>query len=101
MYCVLMAHIFNMHDAKTNLSRLVELVESGEVVQIARNGNPIVELNQVRAEPRPKFGTFKPLDIWISDDFDDPIPEWEKAMADSDEQLTQDLESIARAKRTA
>jgi antitoxin (DNA-binding transcriptional repressor) of toxin-antitoxin stability system len=96
-----MAHVFNMHDAKTNLSRLVELVEAGETVQIARNGNPVVELNQVRVKARPKFGTFKPLDIWISDDFDDPMPEWEKAMADSDGQLTQDLESIARAKRTA
>jgi antitoxin (DNA-binding transcriptional repressor) of toxin-antitoxin stability system len=96
-----MAHIFNMHDAKTNLSRLVELVEAGETVQIARNGRPVVELNQVRVKARPKFGTFKPLDIWISDDFEDPMPEWEKAMADSDERLTQDLESIALAKRTA
>jgi antitoxin (DNA-binding transcriptional repressor) of toxin-antitoxin stability system len=96
-----MAHIFNMHDAKTNLSRLVELVEAGETVQIARNGNPVVELNQVKSKPRPKFGTFKPLNVWISDDFDDPIPEWEKAMADSDEQLTRDLESVARAKRSA
>lgn len=96
-----MAHIFNMHDAKTNLSRLVELVEAGETVQIARNGNPVVELNQVRAKARPKFGTFKPLELWISDDFNDPMPEWEKAIADSDEQLTQDLEGTARAKRTA
>lgn len=96
-----MAHIFNMHDAKTNLSRLVELVEAGETVQIARNGNPVVELSQVKSKPRPKFGTFKPLNVWISDDFDDPIPEWEKAMADSDEQLTRDLESVARAKRSA
>ena len=90
-----------MHDAKTNLSRLVELVEAGETVQIARNGNPVVELNQLKASPRPKFGTFKPLDVWISEDFDDPIPEWEKAMADSDERLTRDLESVGRAKRTA
>jgi antitoxin (DNA-binding transcriptional repressor) of toxin-antitoxin stability system len=96
-----MAHVFNMHDAKTNLSRLVELVEAGETVQIARNGRPVVELNQVQAKARPKFGTFKPLDVWISDDFDDPMPEWEKAMSDSDLQLTQDLESVARAKRSA
>lgn len=75
-----MAHVFNMQDAKTNLSRLVELVEAGEVVQIARNGNPVVELSRVSAKARPRFGTFKPLDVWISEDFDDPIPEWEFAL---------------------
>ena len=90
-----------MHDAKSKLSKLVELVESGETVQIARNGRPVVELNPVAQRARPKFGEFKPLDLWLSDDFDDPIPEWEKAMADSDEQLTRDLESVGHAKRTA
>ena len=96
-----MTHIFNMHDAKTNLSRLVELVEAGESVQIARNGKPVVELNPVSAKARPKFGTFKPLDLWISEDFDDPMPEWQKAMADSEEKLSRDLESVARAERSA
>jgi antitoxin (DNA-binding transcriptional repressor) of toxin-antitoxin stability system len=96
-----MTRIFNMHDAKSNLSKLVELVEAGEVVQIARNGVPIVELSQVQGAARPKFGSFKPFDLWISEDFDDPMPEWEEAMALSDAQLTKDLEGASRAKRSA
>jgi len=96
-----MTHIFNMHDAKSNLSKLVELVEAGEIVQIARNGVPVVELSQVQTAARPKFGSFKPFDLWISDDFDDPMPEWEEAIALSDAQFAKDLKEASRAKRSA
>jgi antitoxin (DNA-binding transcriptional repressor) of toxin-antitoxin stability system len=96
-----MTHIFNMHDAKSNLSKLVELVEAGEIVQIARNGVPVVELSQVQTGARPKFGSFKPFDLWISDDFDDPMPEWEEAIALSDAQFAKDLKEASRAKRSA
>ena len=34
----------NVHEATTQLSRLLELVESGETVTIARQGNPVAEL---------------------------------------------------------
>lgn len=34
----------NVYDAKTNLSRLLERVELGEQIVIARNGKPVVEL---------------------------------------------------------
>lgn len=71
-----MTHIFNMHYAKTNLSKLVELVESGEDVEIARNGKPAVKLVVTEQKARPKFGEFEPLEGWISDDFDEPLPEW-------------------------
>ena len=71
-----MTHIFNMHYAKTNLSKLVELAESGEDVEIARNGKPAVKLVVSEQKARPKFGEFEPLEGWISDDFDEPLPEW-------------------------
>jgi prevent-host-death family protein len=38
----------NIHEAKTQLSRLLELVEQGEVVTIARHGKPVAELVRVR-----------------------------------------------------
>jgi prevent-host-death family protein len=41
--------IVNMHDAKTNLSKLVAQVEAGEEVVIARAGTPVVRL--VKVEP--------------------------------------------------
>ncbi len=34
----------NVHEAKTMLSRLLEEVEGGETVVIARNGKPVAEL---------------------------------------------------------
>ena len=36
----------NIHDAKTKLSRLLELVEQGETVTIARHGKPVAELRE-------------------------------------------------------
>lgn len=37
----------NVHEAKTTLSRLLEEVERGETVIIARNGKPIAELTAI------------------------------------------------------
>jgi prevent-host-death family protein len=71
-----MTLVFNMHYAKTNLSKLVELAESGEDVEIARNGKPAVKLVVSEKRTRPKFGEFEPLDVWMSEDFDEPLPEW-------------------------
>ncbi len=37
----------NVHEAKTTLSRLLEEVERGERVVIARNGHPVAELTAI------------------------------------------------------
>jgi prevent-host-death family protein len=37
----------NVHEAKTTLSRLLEDVERGERVVIARNGQPVAELTAI------------------------------------------------------
>jgi antitoxin (DNA-binding transcriptional repressor) of toxin-antitoxin stability system len=42
----------NMHEAKTTLSKLVELVEAGEEVIIARRGKPVAQLVMPRPQPR-------------------------------------------------
>lgn len=39
----------NVHEAKTQLSRLLELVEQGETITIARHGKPVAELVRVRS----------------------------------------------------
>ena len=39
-----MAEQVTVHDAKTHLSRLLERVEAGEEIVIARNGTPIARL---------------------------------------------------------
>lgn len=35
---------FNIHEAKTNLSRLIQRVESGEEIVISRSGHPVAKL---------------------------------------------------------
>ncbi len=65
----------NVHEAKTHLSRLLERVERGEEVVIARAGKPVAKL--VPLDPRKKKrglrGKYKGQ-IWMSEDFDDPLP---------------------------
>jgi prevent-host-death family protein len=39
---------FNVHEAKSNLSRLLALVERGEEVTIMRNGEPVADLVRSR-----------------------------------------------------
>ena len=46
----------NVHEAKTQLSRLLELVESGETVIIARQGLPVAQLIPARKKLGLPFG---------------------------------------------
>ena len=68
----------NVHEAKTNLSRLLAQVEAGEEVVIARNGNPVARLVRVRPRGKRQFGSMKGR-ISIDDSFFDPLPEEELA----------------------
>jgi prevent-host-death family protein len=68
----------NVHEAKTNLSKLLERVEAGRDVIIARNGRPVARLTSVAAEkPKRVPGLWK--DIEIPDSFFDPMTEDELA----------------------
>jgi len=71
--------VVNMHEAKTRLSELVRLVESGEKVVLARNGTPVAELVPAASPKRRKGGIWKGK-VWISPDFDEPLPELERAI---------------------
>lgn len=65
----------NIHEAKTHLSRLLEAVEKGEEIVIARAGQPIARLSAYRP-PRNKItppGSMEGQDWWMSDDFDEPL----------------------------
>lgn len=64
--------IVNIHDAKTNLSRLLEGVEAGEHVVIARAGTPVARLVRVASDAR-RPGRLKGK-IEIGADFDATLP---------------------------
>jgi prevent-host-death family protein len=65
--------IYNMHDAKTHLSRLAERAAQGEEIVIARNGTPLARLVPMPERSLRKLGFAKGL-IKIRDDFDEPLP---------------------------
>ena len=65
-----MAEIVNMHQAKSSLSRLVERALAGEEVVIARNGQPLVKLEPVPKQRKPRVPGRGKGKIWISPDFE-------------------------------
>ena len=73
----------NMHDAKSNLSKLVEAALDGEDVVIARAGKPVARLVPYEDEDdRPvkhPFGLHRGQ-IWMADDIWDPDAELEAAL---------------------
>ena len=66
----------NVHEAKTNLSRLLAQVESGEEVIIARNGKPVARLAPVQKRGKPQTDVFKGKFV-LPDSFFEPLPEEE------------------------
>jgi prevent-host-death family protein len=66
-----------MHEAKTRLSQLVDLVEQGERVLIARNGQQAAELVPYVEKTGRRRGDIWKGKVWMSPDFDEPLPEFE------------------------
>ena len=65
----------NTHEAKTQLSRLLARVKSGEEIVIAKSGKAVAKLVPIkRCTVKRKPGIDKGK-AWIADDFDAPLPE--------------------------
>jgi prevent-host-death family protein len=62
----------NIHDAKTHLSRLVERVEAGEEIVIARAGRPVARLIPFRARSQPRQPGLWRGQVRLWSDFDRP-----------------------------
>jgi prevent-host-death family protein len=68
----------NVYEAKTQLSKLLEQVEAGEEIVIARNGKPVARLVPFQRAPVRRLpGAWKGK-VWMSPDFDEPDPELEE-----------------------
>ena len=70
--------VVNVHEAKTQLSRLLVQVEAGEEVVIARNGTPVARLVTYRRQGKRRPDALKE-EVTIPDSFFDPLPEEELA----------------------
>lgn len=64
--------IVNIHDAKTNLSRLVDQASKGQSFIIARAGKPLVKVIAIQDAPVKRRGMLKGL-YTIPDDIDTPF----------------------------
>jgi antitoxin (DNA-binding transcriptional repressor) of toxin-antitoxin stability system len=67
-----------MHEAKTHLSRLVDLALAGEEVIIVRRKSPVICLSAFRGKPtRRKVGSMPVLLKKMSDRFNDSLDDWD------------------------
>jgi len=71
--------IFTVHQAKTQLSKLIASALDGEEVIIARGATPVVRLTPLApAKARRAFGAFK-NQFELTDAFFEPLPDDELA----------------------
>lgn len=67
---------FSVHEAKTNLSKLIAAALAGDEVVIARGNVPVVRLAPLAQHGRRRFGALKGR-IAMDARFDEPLPEEE------------------------
>lgn len=68
-----------MHEAKTTLSQLVEQVERGEEIVLARAGTPVARIVPLAAHRPRTLGAWRGR-VHMSADFDAPLPPDELAL---------------------
>lgn len=81
--------VYNVHDAKTNLSRLIDRANAGEEIIIAKAGKPYARLMPLEPERRHRRtpGRFRhllkdvPSNIWFEPTFtDEELDEFERKL---------------------
>ncbi len=68
-----------IHDAKTNLSRLITQVEAGEEIVITRGTTPVARLVPIQPQPTERQPGRLAGRIRLDDSFFDPLPDDELA----------------------
>ena len=70
-----------IHEAKTHLSKLIQMVIDGEEVIMAKRDKPLVKLVRIAEEkPQRQLGLHPDLVIYMADDFDEPLDEFSEYM---------------------
>jgi prevent-host-death family protein len=64
----------NIHEAKTQFSRLIDLAAGGEEIIIAKAGQPVARLVPYRAKGAARKPGAMRGKIRIKKDFDEPLP---------------------------
>ncbi|MEM6614511.1 MAG: type II toxin-antitoxin system prevent-host-death family antitoxin [Cyanobacteria bacterium P01_C01_bin.72] len=66
--------IFNIHEAKSQLTKLIESALAGEEIVIAKAGKPLVKLIPYQEDKQPRTPGGWEGKVVMSDDFDDELP---------------------------
>jgi prevent-host-death family protein len=68
---------YNVHEAKTHFSKLLERVLNGEEVIIAKAGKPVARILPVTKEVHTRVPGIDKGKVIIMPDFDEPLPEFD------------------------
>ena len=66
--------VYHLNEAKSSLSRLVDRAAGGEEIIVARSGKPVARLGPLRQKPVPRQSGGWEGRVYISGDFDEPLP---------------------------
>ena len=73
-----MTLIVNVHEAKTQLSRLLERVANGEEIVIAKAGKPVAILSPFTKQVARRTPGKDAGKVILTPDFDEPLPEFDE-----------------------
>ena len=65
----------SIYDARKQLSELLKLALEGNDVIIVENNKPLARLVPISEDAQPRTAGLNKGKIWVSEDFDDPLPE--------------------------
>jgi prevent-host-death family protein len=68
---------FNIAEAKARFSELVERALAGDEVVVARDNKPLLKLVPLAEPGRARKPGSARGQIWMSEEFDDPIPDFD------------------------
>lgn len=80
----LIMQVVNIHEAKTNLSKLIEKTSKGEEVIIAKAGKPVAKLSSYKKPLKPRKPGLWKGKVWVADNFDDEDEEINKLFYEGD-----------------
>lgn len=68
--------IVTIEDAQARLAELLNLAQAGSEIIIAQGDQPMARLVAIaEAKPKPRIAGLDRGKIWMSDDFDAPLPD--------------------------
>ena len=71
----MLSKTISIHDAQSNLREWVKRALQGDEVIIAEEDTPLVRLVPIARSDQPRVAGLNQGEIWVSDDFDQPLPD--------------------------